>query len=114
MYVPESPSYDLPRESFGEQASVDSESHSQLIVCLGQPFHTFLLAQQHGGEYICSYLSARLSLLQYTNDNLADRYKWFTHRIRSDINMEPIFHEIVKNNIICVAWNHRETLGVNL
>jgi len=50
----ESPSYDLPRESFGEQASADSESHLRalgLIVRLGQPFHAFLLAQQRGGEY---------------------------------------------------------------
>jgi hypothetical protein len=32
----------------------DSESCSQalrLIVCLGQPFSVFLLAQQRGGEY---------------------------------------------------------------
>ena len=43
---PESPSYDLPRESFEEQVSADSESHSRalrLIVRLGQPFHAFLI-----------------------------------------------------------------------
>src|SRR6267154_4879626 len=43
---PESPSYDLPRESFEAQVSADSESHSRalrLIVRLGQPFHAFLI-----------------------------------------------------------------------
>ncbi|KAG1731961.1 uncharacterized protein EDB91DRAFT_1152536 [Suillus paluster] len=40
--------------SSGNRGPVDSESHFQalrLISCLGQPFHAFLLAQQHGGEY---------------------------------------------------------------
>ncbi|KAG2367127.1 hypothetical protein BDR07DRAFT_1272937 [Suillus spraguei] len=51
---PESPLYDSPPMSPGEQGTVDLESSRRafrLIVHLGQPFSALLLAQQHGGEY---------------------------------------------------------------